>query len=391
LSGAPASGEAAEVAAARRVAADVAPRGDEIERGRRLPPDLARRFAAEGFFGLCVPERYGGRERSVRDLVRVIEEIAIGDGAAGWCVMIGATTGLLAASLPDEWARHIYGRDPGVITGGVTAPTGRARPAEGGHLVRGRWAFGSGVQHSDWMAGGCVMTDGAEPLPGPHGMPETRLMFFEPDQLVVHDTWYSSGLRGTGSHDFEVRDAFVPEGRSVLWGGRPRVEGPLYQFPALGLLAVGVAAVSLGIARRAIDELIGLAGSKVPTGARRALANRPSVQRQVGEAESLLGSARAYVFEAIESAWRVAERGQPVAGAERLHLRLAATHATQQSAAAVDRVYRAGGGTSIFESSPLQRCFRDVHVATQHIMVTEPTLELFGQVLLGVSDGRGRL
>jgi alkylation response protein AidB-like acyl-CoA dehydrogenase len=391
LRGAAPGGEAAEVGAARRTAADVARRGDEIEQGRRLPPDLARRFAEEGFFGLCVPERYGGLERSARDMVRVIEEIAIADGAAGWCVMIGATTGLLAASLPDEWARHIYGRDAGVITGGVTAPTGRARPAEGGHLVSGRWTFGSGVQHSDWMVGGCVMTDGEEPLPGAHGMPETRLMFFEPEQLVVHDTWHSSGLRGTGSHDFEVRDAFVPEGRSVLWGGRPRLEGPLYQFPALGLLALGVAAVSLGIARRAIDELVALAGAKVPTGSRRTLANRPSVQRQVAEAESLLRSARAYVFEAIDAAWRVAERGEPVAGTVRLDLRLAATHATRQSAAAVDLAYRAGGATSVFESSPLQRCFRDVHVATQHIMVTDPTLELFGQVLLGVGDGRGRL
>ncbi len=313
--------------------------------------------------------------------MRVIEEISRADGAAGWCVMIGATTGMLAASLPEDWAREIYGRRPDVITGGVTAPMGVATPAVDGPRVTGRWSFGSGCQHSDWLVGGTRMGAGVAP--------ETRLMFFAPDQFRVHDTWHASGLRGTGSHDFEVENAFVPEGRSVVLGGHARVSGPLYEFPTLGLLALGVCAVALGIARRALDEFVLLAGGKVPTGSARTLANRPVVQRQVGEAEAALRSARAYVFASIDAAWRVACEGRSLPIDLRADLRLAAANAAWRAAQAVDLVYHAGGGTAVYASSPLQRCFRDVHVATQHIMVAQPLFEVFGRAALGLSVEKG--
>ncbi|MEX2207716.1 MAG: acyl-CoA dehydrogenase family protein [Myxococcota bacterium] len=366
---------------ARALHAEIASRGDEIESGRRLPPELARKFAASGLFSICVPKQYGGGELSAADAVRVIEEIARADGAAGWVVMIGATTGMLAASLSDAWAREIYGRNPQVITGGVTAPTGVATPAEGGHRVTGRWSFASGCQHSDWLVGGTRM--------GAADAPEARLMFFAPEQFRIHDTWHASGLRGTGSHDFEVEDAFVPDGRSVVLGGHPRVSGALYQFPTLGLLALGVCAVALGIARRALDEFVTLAGGKVPTGSARTLANRPVVQRQVGEAEAALRSARAYVFASIDAAWEIANQGRSLPIEQRAELRLGAANAAWRAAQAVDLVYHAGGGTAVYSSSPLQRCFRDVHVATQHIMVAQPLFEIFGRSVLGLPVEKG--
>ena len=313
--------------------------------------------------------------------MRVIEEVARADGAAGWCVMIGATTGMLAASLSDAWSREIYGRNPEVVTGGVTAPTGVATAAEGGHRVTGRWSFGSGCQHSDWLVGGTRM--------GAADAPEVRLMFFSPDQFRILDTWHASGLRGSGSHDFEVEDAFVPDGRSVVLGGHPRVSGPLYQFPTLGLLALGVCAVGLGIARRALDEFVALAGGKIPTGSTRTLANRPVVQRQVGEAEAALRSARAYVSASIDAAWAIATQGRPLPIEQRAEQRLAAANAAWRAAQAVDLVYHAGGGTAVYASSPLQRCFRDVHVATQHIMVAQPLFEIFGRSALGLPVEKG--
>ena len=373
--------EPAQLVAARALGPEIRTRADEIESGRRLPPDLAKHFAASGFFSICVPSRYGGGELAAADVVRVIEAIANADGAAGWCVMIGATTGMLAASLSEAWAREIYARDPTVITGGVTAPSGVAIPADGGHRVTGRWTFGSGCQHSDWLVGGTRMGEGEKP--------EVRLMFFAPEQFRIHDTWHASGLRGTGSHDFEVLDALVPEGRSVVLGGHPSVSGPLYQFPTLGLLALGVCAVALGIARRALDEFVLLAGGKVPTGSARTLANRPVVQRQVGEAEAALRSARAFVFGSIEDAWRIASEGRGLPMEQRSELRLAAANAAWRAAQAVDLVYHAGGGTAVYSSSPLQRCFRDVHVATQHIMVAQPLFEVFGRTALGLPVEKG--
>jgi alkylation response protein AidB-like acyl-CoA dehydrogenase len=167
------------------------------------------------------------------------------------------------------------------------------------------------------------------------------------------------------------------------------VSGPLYQFPTLGLLALGVCAVALGIARRALDEFVSLAGGKVPTGSARTLANRPVVQRQVGEAEAALRSARAYVFATIDAAWLVASQGRSLPIEQRAELRLAAANAAWRAAQAVDLVYHAGGGTAVYSSSPLQRCFRDVHVATQHIMVAQPLFEIYGRSVLGLPVEKG--
>jgi alkylation response protein AidB-like acyl-CoA dehydrogenase len=194
-----------------------------------------------------------------------------------------------------------------------------------------------------------------------------------------------SGLRGTGSHDIVIEDRVVPAARSVsLVTDRPRATGALYRFPVFGLLALGIAAVALGIARRALEELIALAAAKTPTGSRRRLAERAAVQADVAWAEATLGAGRAFLFDAIGQAWTCAVAGDALTLAHRARLRLGATHAVTAAAAAVDRMYNAGGGTAIYATSPLQRCFRDVHVATQHVMVAPPTLELVGRVLLGV-------
>ncbi|MFI5315593.1 MAG: acyl-CoA dehydrogenase family protein [Myxococcota bacterium] len=376
-----AESEPAQLRAARALAPEIRARASEAESARRMPADLARKLAEAGIFAVCVPAKYGGGELPARDVLRVIEAVSNADGAAGWCAMIGATTGVLAASLPEVFARQIYGANPHVITGGAAATLGSARAVEGGQRVTGRWPFGSGCQNSEWLVGGAVRAEGGE----------SRLFFFARDQLRIHDTWYTNGLRGTGSHDFEVTDAFVPEGRSVRLGAPPLCSTPLYRFPTFSLLALGVCAVSLGIARRAIDELVLLAASKVPTGSSRNLASRAVVQRQVGEAEAALRSASHYVHGAVEAAWGVASRGESLPLEIRADLRLAAVNAGWSAARAVDGVYHAAGGTSVYDSSPLSRCFRDIHVVTQHIMVGQPVYEVAGRVLLGIPVDPGAL
>jgi alkylation response protein AidB-like acyl-CoA dehydrogenase len=373
------------VTIARSLAPAISARADEIEAGRRLPADLARKLAEAGLFRIAIPHEYGGTELHPADIVRVIETAARADGSVGWCVMIGATTATLAAILPDKWAREIYGTDPHVITGGATPPTGKAYPVNGGYQVTGRWQWGSGTQNAQWICGGAFVMDGAEPRKSKTDEPEVHLMIFEVKQVEILDTWNPSGLRGTGSHDFQVKEAFVPEGRSIILGGSaPRLKTPLYRFPFFGLLAVGTCAVALGIARRAIDEFVALATKKVPTWAQRPLSQRPMIQVQVAEAEAALRSARAFVFDAIDAAWDLAAAGQALSIEVRRDLRLAAAHAVRQSVKAVDLMYEAGGGSSIHADNPLQRCFRDVHVTTQHIMVSAGIYEQTGRAYLGL-------
>jgi alkylation response protein AidB-like acyl-CoA dehydrogenase len=331
---------------------------------------VAADLAATGLCRAMAPAELGAAELPVADVVDAVERLAYHDGATGWCGMIACTTSLLGGHLPTEWAETIYG-DPAAVTGGFAAPVGRAEPTEGGMVVSGRWQWGSGTHHCTWIGGGCRVADGA------------AFVFFSPDQVTLLDTWYVAGLRGTGSTDYEVTDAFVPAGRWVTIGGPPVVDRQLYRFPFFGALALGVAAVALGLARRAYDELVTLAATKTPAQSTRTLAERAVVQTQVAEAEAARRSARLLVDDAVGGAWTAAASGD-ITGEQRRLLRLAATNATLQAAHAVDLCYHAGGGTAVYEDSPLQRVFRDVHVATQHAMVAPRTYEVVGRAALGL-------
>ncbi|MFN4229076.1 acyl-CoA dehydrogenase family protein [Parvibaculum sp.] len=383
------------LAAAEGFAPEIAARAAEIEANRFLPQDIATRFAEAGLYRLCIPADYGGLESHPGELVKVVERIAQADGSAAWCVFIGATSGLVAAFLEPSEAKRIFG-DPLTITAGVFAPRGKAvRASEKGvegYRVTGRWQWGSGSRNAQWISGGCmILGDDGKPEMAAEGIPQNRMMIFEADQVHLHDTWDVSGLCGTGSTDFEVTDLFVPASRAVSLVSDKPLPRPLYCFPTFGLLGIGIAAVSLGLARGAIDGLVDLAGGKTPQGSSKPLALRAKAHLDVSEAEALTRSGRAYLMEAIDAAWDAATRNGEITVAHRRDLRLATTHAVRSATKAVDLMYTLAGGSSVYRSSALQRQFRDVHVATQHMMVSDATYELTGRLLLGVPTNTAML
>jgi alkylation response protein AidB-like acyl-CoA dehydrogenase len=370
---------------AREVAAEIMPRADEIEAARRVPVDIITDMRSRGMFLQCVPRALGGREAHPLETLRMIEEIAKGDGSTAWVAMVASTTALLSGYLDDHWATAIYGTDPNVITAGATAPTGSAVRVDGGIEVTGRWQWGSGCDHADWLVAGSLLVDEAgEPVLDENGARHHLLPLLAADQIEILDTWYVHGMAGSGSADFTAARAFVPDGRWLRFGfSHPRLPG-LYQFPLLGFLGLGVCSISLGLARRAIDELVSLASDKVPTASRNTLATRRYVQSAVAESEAAVRSARALLREAVDGAFETAISGGPLTVEHRALLRLATTNASRRSAEAVDLMYNAAGGTPVYNRSPLSRIFRDMHVATQHIMVGPPTYELVGRHYLGM-------
>jgi indole-3-acetate monooxygenase len=371
------------MARAEAVAALAKEYGAEAERSGQLAPVVVDALRDAGIFSMVVPAQIGGGQADLATMLGVIETISKGDGAAGWCAMIAATTATAAATLPREGAEEIFG-DPRLASGGVVNPPGHARRVEGGYVVTGKWGFGSGSSHSSWMLGGCIVHGAEGPEMVAENIPNFRLMFFPRDEITVLDTWHVSGLRGTGSNDWEVRDLFVPERRSAaLRGHSPWVTGTLYQFPMFGLLAVAVAAVALGIGRAAIEELREVAITKTPGGSRRTLAERAAAQSGIAEAEALVRSSRAFLMETIQDIWARLEGGARLSIDDRTLMRLSATTATMNCARAVDICYNLGGATSIYEKSVLQRQFRDIHTLTQHVMVGQPTLEVAGRIFLG--------
>jgi alkylation response protein AidB-like acyl-CoA dehydrogenase len=360
------------VQAARDVGELVEASADRAERNRHLPRRLVEALGRADLLRMCVPRCYGGPEADPHTMAEAIEAVAIADGAAGWCTMIASTTSSLSLFMAPDWAAQVYS-DRTSVTGGVFAPNGVAATVDGGWQVSGRWMWGSGTGHCRWITGGAIADDGSQ-----------HVMFFDAADVTIHDTWHTSGLRGTGSNDFSVDGAFVPHGRSVQpLAGRAVVDCPLAAFPNFSLLAVGVAAVTLGIARRALDEFVDLAQDKRPQFSRRTLAQSGSVQADLARAEVGLRAARALLFAEIDDAWATVLAGGRVDVAARARLRLAGAHAATVAAAAVDSAYTSGGGSSVFDTSPLQRCQRDVHVATQHIMVGPRLYETVGRLLLG--------
>lgn len=374
------------LARARASAEEIAPLAPQIEAGRRLPAPAVDALVRAGVFKLLVPKVYGGSQAHPATMIAVIEAIARADGSAGWCTMIGATSGLMSVHLDEEIAREVYG-PADAITCGVFAPMGRAVPTEGGYRVSGRWPFASGCEHSAWQMGGTMVMGDKGPELLPNGAPDVRSVLFRADETKVIDTWDTSGLRGTGSHDIEVADVVVPRARTFsLLTGQPKHAG--YTLPFFGVLASGVAAVGLGIARAAIDTFVTMAKTKTPPGSKRTLVHRELVQMDVARAEARLRSARAFLFEAMEEAMVATAAGTdtPQALTARARLRLAASHAAEESAAVTALVYQAGGGSAIYAKSPLQRQFRDAHVVTHHLMVSQTATTLAGRVLLDVES-----
>jgi alkylation response protein AidB-like acyl-CoA dehydrogenase len=368
---------------ARFFTAELRERAEEIEDARRLPKDLSDRFAGAGLYRMCVPNIYGGLELPPAETMEAIEILARADGASAWCVFIGATSGSVLAMLPESSAREVFASKETLLSG-VFAPRGKAVAIDDGFRVDGQWQWGSGTQNADWILAGCQIIRDGKPELLRNGTPRSRMMLLPAEQIEFLDTWYVSGLAGTGSTDFAIRDVFVPESHAVGMGVDGPLARPLYAFPQFGLLGMGIAAVALGLARAAISELTEIAGGKTPSGSARPLAARPATQAEVSRAEATLRSARAFYYEAIETAWHAARTTGHIDTEHRRDIRLATTFATHACAETVDRMYNLGGGTSVYRRSPLQRIFRDVHVATQHMMVSPATLELTGRLLLGV-------
>ncbi|MEZ5595705.1 MAG: acyl-CoA dehydrogenase family protein [Pseudomonadales bacterium] len=367
---------------AERLSAVFRDEAERIEQSRRVPLELSRMMAEAGFYRLGVPRSLGGLEAPAALSSRIVETLARGDASCGWLAFIGATSGTALAAIEASAGQTIFA-SPSTHLAGVFAPTGRARRVDGGFVVNGRWQWGSGTQNADWILGGCLLCEGDAPMLDGKGRPRSHMMLMPAKDITFLDTWHVSGLRGTGSLDFEVHELFVPETHAVGFLDLPKPEGALYVFPNITFLALGIAAVSLGIARAAIDEFVALALTKKRAGSARTVAEQPHTHMTLAKAEAALRGARLFYYDAIDTAWRQAECGDVSLDARR-DLRLATTNAVAQGVEVVDAMYTLAGGTSVYESSRLQRYFRDIHVATQHIMVAPSTYETAGRLFLGL-------
>ena len=357
-------------------------RRDEIERERQLPRDLAEALRATGIFRLAVPRAIGGLEAQPEEILRTIETLAAADGSVGWCAMVGITNNGAAGYMNERGAKEVFA-DPAVPAAGIAAPAGAAVPVDGGFRVSGRWPFASGITHSDWLWAGCLVMENGRPRMTPRG-PGIVHVCMPVREVQIHDTWFVSGLSGTGSHDVSAADVFVPAHRVfALLDPTDHRKEALYQLPVMGWFVSQVGAVALGIGRGALDEFYELAQTAVPTFSQVPLADKPVAQVEIAHAEAALDAARAFLHQSVDTLWAAACAGREPWARDIAINRMAAAHAADTAAAVARTASALAGARAIYSASPLQRYARDSEALTHHFTVSRGVWEDAGRVLLG--------
>ncbi len=352
----------------------------EGERRGVLADDSIEAMRGADLLRFKLAEELGGLGADPVVETEVLEAASYADGSSGWVLgILAASSGLVGAFLPDAGAERVFGDGPTPVAGAV-APRGRAVPSDGGYRVRGRWPFGSGIHHAEWVLGG-VQVEGEAP---PHGL---RVAVMPRSALTLHDNWQVAGLRATGSCDYSADDVFVPAEQtySFLDMSRGVVARGGATF-ALGLPATVVpfhSGVALGIGRRALAEVVEQAGAKRRGAVPAPLVENPGFQEKLGRASLELEAARALVYEVLGEVWACAAGGAAPPAARQARARATSVHVTEVAARAATTAFHAMGGGALFESNPLQRCFRDAHAAAQHFLVSDSSFRAHGQFLLG--------
>jgi alkylation response protein AidB-like acyl-CoA dehydrogenase len=367
------------------IASPLAARSAEIEEQRQIPPDIIDQLKAVGVFRMSTPRVYGGLEFDYPTILQVLRELAAIDSSIGWISMLGVGHAPHLALLPRRSLDTCYAASPDMILAGSAAPAGQGQVVPGGYRVSGRWPFASGCQNATWLFAGFVAMQDGKPVLTPSGRPMVRHAVLPAAAWTIEDTWRVAGLKGTGSHHIRLNDTFVPQFSTFAYSDATSIEGPLYSSP-LHMIPLLHGCPALGIAQAAVGDLVALAQSgKKQLLASESMRDSALFQLELGRLEANVTGARA-AFEAQANAlWSEALAGRVVLRNTDM---LAAcfstsTWVTDICVHVVDECYRLGGGTALYESSPLQRRLRDMHAATQHVAVQPASYQRCGAMRLG--------
>jgi alkylation response protein AidB-like acyl-CoA dehydrogenase len=378
------------IANARALAPVIAAAAARIEAGRELPPDLVDALHDARMFRMLVPRSLGGDEVSPVAFMQAVEELAKADPSTAWCIAQTSVCSTISKSLNPNVAAEIFKNNPrGVLAWGPsTAANTKAIAEKGGFRITGAWPFASGSRQATWLAAHAPIYEAdGQPRRDSEGNPVLRTFVVPRKSATIEDVWRVIGLKGTGSDTYALTDVFVPDDRSIdhhaLDPAEWRERGPLYSFTIHQLFGSSFPAIALGIARATLDAFVELAQSKTSAGGKSLLRDNAVIQSQVGVAQSQLAAARVFFIATWEEIWQAAQLGT-VSLDQRVRLRMASIHASQQSRQVVDTAYLAAGATAIFEGNPFERRFRDMHAVSQQAQSQSAIFEVIGRHYLGL-------
>jgi indole-3-acetate monooxygenase len=370
----------AEIEAIAPILVEHVPESEKLGRLDDATWDALRKTRLLGF--LC-PRELGGDEADPVTQLEVIEALARVDASTSWVVgNLALASAYAGAFLPVRSTQRIFANGVPPMAG-MNAPRGQAEPVDGGYRVNGRWAFGSGIRHADWIIAAPFVSS----QPGVEGV---RVIVVPRDQVAIHDNWQAAGLKASSSCDYSIENVFVPDemtfpfmdavlGKLVNGGAALRLGYPAVVAP----FAMGIA---LGIARRAMDEITGQAVGKGRNFQAAPLSTHPQFQFALGKAELELAAARALALQVLSNIWDQARAGRMPPPEQQAEARAASAYITEIGQHVATVAFQAAGGGALFDTNPLQRCFRDVFAAGQHFLVSQSSYRALGQFKLGQPD-----
>lgn len=368
----------------RALAPFVAEHAEQAERERKPVDEVIRRLEATGVFRSFVPRRFGGYEIDVDTFIDV--GLAVGEActSTGWVTTFYMEHNWMLAQFPPATQQAIFGAQPYILAPASISPNGVAEAVEGGYRMSGRWAWGTGVMHADW-----VILNGI--VAGP--VPDPRLFIVRREEISVEDTWYCEGMEGTGSNDMIAEDLFVPTDRSEsLLGmalgrgsGSQWHESPTYRCPMLPFLSITAAVPAVGAARGALALFIERLGGRTLYGTGTKQAQRQAAQIRLGEVAEQISAAETLLRKAGAdlTTWGTADEVCPPE--ERARLRLAIARVVRECRDAITTIMEASGASAHLRSNPMQRISRDVNTLSCHtVFDMEVGAENYGRLLLGM-------
>ena len=359
---------------------------DEAERLYHLTDRVVDEFRRRGLYMVMAPKALGGVELPFVEAMRLVERVSWADASTGWCMMVaGVQTGSAGSFLPDEGARDVYPNGADVTIAGQGVPRGYARRVDGGYVIRGRWGYGSTIYHAEWGHSGCFLMDGDEMMRNDDGLPQVVIAHHPRESIELAGNWDSLGLRGTGSYDYTLttEELFVPDRRCFRFDDPTQMRGGVqYSSGLIGLTTWGHTSWALGVGRRALDELARHGRERADAFGR--LQDSASFQQSFAGAEARYRAARAFVYAAWDDLCESFARGERGDNRQIALIRLAMRHVHDVISEVATMAHRASRGVSL-RPSLLQRCYRDIHSGTQHILLADEIVQACGKVLMGAA------
>jgi alkylation response protein AidB-like acyl-CoA dehydrogenase len=354
---------------------------------RRVPEETMRDFHRSGLFRLLQPVRYGGVESDLETFVRTVIQLSRGCGSAGWVFSVVSIHQWMIGMYPDQAQNDVWGKDPSALAASSFHPGGKVSREAGGYRLAGTWSFCSGCDNVQWMiiAGFLGMTGTP-----PH--PDIKMFLVPMSDCEIEDNWHVIGLRGTGSKNVKVKNAFVPEhrvldffeSREARTPGRQANPGPLYRLHAWANFPICLASPAVGIAWGAYDRFVEYVKTRANIAGRK-VAEFNTVQMRVAEAASMVDAAELLLRRDARESYEAALSGKGMDMALRARNRRDHGYAAVLACQATEKLLRACGAQGLFDDSEIQQCYRDVYATGSHIGTNwDMSGSIFGMATLGL-------